>query len=227
MKIGAAHAWPVAIRRSSVDEADRRARLQLETVIRDLRVARLNAGLTQAAVARRVAVSRPLFAAWESGRITPTAVRLARWGAVVGLDVSIRAFPGGSPLRDAGQLRILDRFQSAVGDAWAWRTEVPVSPDPRDRRAFDALLSRGRQRIAVEVIVRLVDVQGQVRPILLKQQASGVDRVVLVLADSRLNRSALRSGHPTLMPAFPTPPRKAMAALRAGELPSANCVVLV
>lgn len=217
----------MAIRHRAVDEATRRAERQVAALVADLLAARRAAGLSQSAVGRAQGVSRPLVAAWERGRIVPSPVQLARWGAVVGLDVSIRAFPGGPPLRDAGQLRVLQRFRAAVGPGWTWRTEVPLSPDASDRRAFDALMSRGVARVGVEVISRLTDGQGQTRPILLKQLASGLACLVLVLPDTRANRFARAGARPTLDPAFPCPSRAAMAALRRGEEPPDNAIVFV
>lgn len=213
------------IRRDAVSEATRRAGRQLAEVIRALVDARRAAGLSQAFVAGALGVSRPAVAAWKAGRVTPSPVQLGRWGAVVGLDVGLRAFPAGSPLRDVGQLRLLHRFHQLIGDAWTWRTEVPVSADHRDRRAIDAVLALGQVRIGVEAVTRLVDTQGQTRPILLKQMASGIGIFVMVLADSRLNRAAVADGAPTLVPAFPCPPRAAMATLRDGGAPAANAIV--
>lgn len=215
------------IRAVSTDEAGRRARTQLAALVRDLRAARHNACLAQATVARTLGVSRALVGAWESGQITPRTAQLYEWGACVGLEVSLRAFPGGSPLRDAGQLRLLARFRTLVGDLWTWRTEVPVTADPRDRRTFDAVLSGGGALMAVEAIGRLVDAQGQIRPIQLKARAAGVERIVLVLADSRHNRFAVAAGEPTLAPSFPCSPRAALGALRAGKPPASNAIVFV
>lgn len=213
------------IRRDAVSEAARRAERQLADVIRALIEARRAAGLSQAFVAGALGVSRPAVAAWEARRVTPSPVQLGRWGGVLGLDVGLRAFPAGSPLRDAGQLRLLHRFHQLVGDRWTWRTEVPVSRDLRDRRAIDAALIRDERRVGVEAVTRLVDIQGQTRPILLKQAASGIGIFVLVLSDSRLNRAALSDGAPTLLPAFPCPARSALAALRSGEAPAANAII--
>lgn len=215
------------IRAGRLEDAGRRARAHLATLIDELREARRRAGLSQRSVGQALGVSRALVAAWELGTVTPGAIHLYRWGAVVGLDVSIRAFPGGSPLRDAGQLRLLERFQRIVAAAWTCRTEVPVSADPRDRRAFDMVLQRGHRRVAAEAITRVVDAQAQVRAVELKAQASGVDRIVLVLTDSRRSRMAVEAGRPTIEPAFPCPARVALSALRAGELPPGNAIVFV
>jgi transcriptional regulator with XRE-family HTH domain len=215
------------IRSPRVDEATLRARRQLDEAVHDLVVARHNAGLSQAAIARVIGVSRPLVAAWEHGAVRPRADQLARWGAVVGRDVSLRTFLAGPALRDAGQLRILDRFRRLIGTRWTCRSEVPVTGDPAERRAFDLVLTRDERRVAVEAVGRLSDAQGQVRPILLKQSAAGGLRVVLVLADSRHNRMAIRSAASTLEPAFPCSARLALAALRAGEVPPQDAVILV
>jgi len=215
----------VPIRWDAVAEATRRSERRLAEVVRDLVDARRRAGLSQAAVAGAIDTSRSLVAAWEAGRIVPNAVQLARWGSAVGLDVSLRAFPGGPPLRDAGQLRLLTRFRGLIGDSWAWRAEVPVGVDPSDRRAIDAVIVRAGRRVGIEAITRLVDAQGQVRPILLKQEGSGIEVFVLALSDSRLNREAVVVGAPTLGPAFPCSPRTCLAALRRGEPPPANGIV--
>lgn len=215
------------IRWNPVDEAARRAHSQLELVVADLRNSRRNAGLSQAAVANALGISRQLLCAFEGTVIIPSPIQLARWGAVVGLDVTVRAYSAGAPLRDAGQLRLLARFRVMIGDEWMWRTEVPVSSDPRDRRAFDAVLERLERRVAVEAIGRLMDAQAQVRATQLKQQVSGIDRMVLALADTRHNRRATIDAQPTLAPVFPLPPREVLAALRAGELPALNGLILV
>ncbi len=217
----------MATRQDAVTEAGHRAREMLAALIRELRNARLQAALSQSVVARALDVSRPLLGAWEAGRRSPSPTELVEWGAVVGLDVSVRAYPGGSPLRDTGQLRLLDRFRSAVGDAWIFRTEVPVSADPRDRRAIDGVLARDGRRVGAEAVTRLVDGQSQTRSILLKQQAAGIDCMILVLADTRHNRSALAIGQPTLGPAFPLSGRRAMDALRSGDVPASNAIVLI
>ena len=182
----------MAIRRSRVDEADRRARRQLDETLQDLRDARLTAGLRQVDVARPLHVAHQLISMWERGLLVPDPIQLARWSAVVGRDVTVRAFAGGSPLRDAGHLRLLARAKVAVGGPWTWRGEVAVTSDALDRRAFDAVLSHDDARIGLELITRLTDAQSQARQAALKLEAGDLDRMVLVLADTRHNREAWR-----------------------------------
>jgi len=216
------------IRRDPIEEAARRARQQVDRALADLRNARRNAGISQAAMASLLGCSRQLVSVIERGQLDDVGcIHLARMGAVVGLDVPIRAFPAGSPLRDAAQLQLLGRFRASVGEMWTWRTEVPVTANPLERRAVDAVLVRGPHRVGVEAITRILDAQAQIRPILLKQEAAGLERMVLVLADTRHNRSALADGDATISPAFPLPHRALMRDLRTGRLPSANGLVLV
>lgn len=217
----------MGIHRTAIDEAARRARRQLDDLVRDLRDARLAAGLSQVAVARAVHLSPQWVSRLERGDGATYVMQLARWGAAVGLDISLRAFPTGAALRDAGQLRVLARARAAIGDKWNWRTEVPVAADPRDRRAFDAVIAHGGCRIGLEAIVRLTDAQAQARAALLKQEAAGLDRIVLVLAQTRRNRAALAAAAPTLAPAFPVGPRSVLADLRLGRSPAANGIFLI
>jgi transcriptional regulator with XRE-family HTH domain len=215
------------VRTSPVAEADRRARYQLQSLVADLRTARLAAGLSQAVIARAIGVSRTNVTRWEQGHLRPALTDLARWAAAVGLETPFRGLPGPSPVRDAGQLRTLARAGNRIGPGWSWRTEVPVAADARDRRAVDAVIRRGNVAIGLEVITRLVDVQAQVRRALLKQEALHLDRMVLVLSDTRHNRAALREGAPSLVPAFPMSSRQVLHALHAGCLPAGNGTLLV
>jgi hypothetical protein len=117
-------------------------------------------------------------------------------------------------------------MRTLIGGAWLWRTEVPVTRDPRDLRAIDAVIARGSARVGVEAMTRLVDSQGQVRPILLKQQASGLECMILLLADSRHNRAAVALAGDLLRADFPLEARELLAHLRAGRQPPANGLLL-
>jgi hypothetical protein len=99
--------------------------------------------------------------------------------------------------------------------------------DRRDRRAVDAVISRRAGTIGLEAITRLTDAQAQVRTARLKQTALGLDRMILILADTRHNRGALRDSRPTLRPAFERESRELLRAIRAGSLPGANGVILI
>jgi transcriptional regulator with XRE-family HTH domain len=196
-------------------------------VVRDLRAARLAAGLSQASVARSIGCAHSRISEWERARAAPRWRLLARWAATVGLDLRLAVYQAGSPLRDAAQLRLLQRARLAVGRRWSWTSEVPVTADPLDRRAFDAVLTRHTVRIGLEAITRLTDAQAQTRSLTLKREAAGLDGMVIVLADTRHNRAAVRDASATLDGAFPMRTRAVLAALRAGRAPHADGVVLV
>jgi transcriptional regulator with XRE-family HTH domain len=216
------------IRRDPIDDAARRARTQMSEVISDACNRRRAAGLAQRNIASALGCSRQLISLLESGGLQSIdPVLLARYCAAVGLDLSVRAFPGGEPLCDAGQLRLIARFSAAIGEGWRRRTEVPVGGDGRDRRAIDLVLERPAHRVGVEAYTRLMDAQEQVRSVILKQQAAGLACMVLVLADTRHNRTALVRAAPTLDPAFPLRARPILTALRSGRPPAANGVILI
>ena len=149
-----------------------------------------------------------------------------RVAAVVGLEVSIRAFVGERTLSDAGQLQLLARLRQRHASAgWVWRTEAAVARG--DRRAFDAVLQSSDGAIAIEAVTRLVDAQAQVRAILLKQRDAAIACVVVVMADTRHNREAVPHAEPTLGPAFPLRGHAVLRALRAGRVPSGNGLLLL
>jgi transcriptional regulator with XRE-family HTH domain len=208
-------------------EVERRARRRLQRAIDDCRLARLRSGITQRQVADALDCSRQLITALEAGRIGEVGVtQLSRYAAAVGLDLSLNTYPAERLLRDVGQIRLLKRFGALIDDGWTWRTEVPVSADPRDLRAIDAVIARGEGRVGVEAITRFVDAQGQVRPVLLKQEASGLGCMILLLGDTRHNRAAVDVAGAMLRADFPLRARELLADLRAGRQPSANGLLL-
>jgi transcriptional regulator with XRE-family HTH domain len=67
----------------------------------ELRRARVGAGLSLRFVGARIGRSPTRVMRIERGLVPEVSVRqLARIGAVVGLDVRTRAYPGGDPVRD-------------------------------------------------------------------------------------------------------------------------------
>lgn len=155
--------------------------------------------------------------------------QLARIGAVVGLDVRVRAYPGATPLRDAGQIALMDRLRAHLEATLTMRTEVPL-PIDGDLRAWDAVLAGFEPDAAplhTEAETRLYDAQGQLRRIALKARDAGVDTVLLVLADTPRNRAAVRAAGPMITDAYPVPPRAALASLAAGRHPGGSALVFV
>ena len=78
--------------------------------------------------------------------------------AIVGLDLSVRAYPGGHPLRDEGHRRVRERARALLPGSAPWQTEVPVA-GRGDLRAWDAMTRLWGLRVAIEVELRPSDLQ--------------------------------------------------------------------
>jgi transcriptional regulator with XRE-family HTH domain len=209
------------------DHAARRALEQSRALGREIRMARLAAGLSQRYVAESAGLSQPVLSRLERG-VPPwlDAIAIARALAVVGLELGLRAYPGSGPFRDAAHLALLARFRR-VASPFAWMPEVAL-PIAGDRRAWDlAALQRGTVVLAVEAETRLVDAQALCRRLALKKRDGGVDRLVLVLADTRGNRAAVMAAGTYLRAQFPGEARGTLAHLRAGRVPPEDAIVFV
>jgi transcriptional regulator with XRE-family HTH domain len=199
----------------------------------DIRSARVAAGLSLLRVAEVTGISGPQISRIERGLSPSTSVvQLVRLGAVVGLDVRIRAYPGGDPLRDYGQVHLIERFRKRLAPTIRVRLEVPL-PLEGDRRAWDLFLDRlldeeGRLRgMPAEVETRIHDAQAQLRRITLKMRDSGTEAVIVVVADTPLNRRAVAAAAPMLSGTFPVTARKALAALAEGRYPGGSCLLFI
>jgi transcriptional regulator with XRE-family HTH domain len=217
----------MATRQRATDRGAELARRLVQDFGRDARDARRRASLSLQAVSRAVGISHGHLSRIERGLVPGLSIHLAsRLAAVVGLDLSLRTYPGGTRIRDIGQVRLLQRFRVTIAEAIPWRTEVAVG-SAGDLRAWDAILSVGGVRIGVEAEVHVHDWQALDRRIALRRRDTGIERVVLVLADTRHNRAVLRSVGPEILANFPVSARQALLALRAGEPPGGCTVVLV
>ena len=99
-------------------------------------------------------------------------------------------------------------------------------PIPGDPRAWDALTGLWGLRVGVEAETAPTDFQALERRIMLKAPDSGIERVVLVLADSKRDRALLRSEGASLRANFPLQGRAALAAIRSRVDPRCNLIVL-
>lgn len=209
------------------DRGTRRGRQHLVTLGAEIRAAREGAGLSQIAVARAAGMSHAEVSRIERGAAPwLNIVEASELCAVVGLDLWLRAYAGGDPLRDAGHVALLRRFLAPVGPSLRIRTEVPLSR-VGDQRAWDATISDGRETVGVEAETRLRDAQSFERRVALKRRDGEIDRVVIVLADSRANRSALHSIRSTWRTDYPLDTDEILGALTLGRLPPAGGVVVI
>lgn len=193
----------------------------------EVRQARLDHDLSQAVASGAIGMSKSAWSRLERGEaLRLPLLDLARAAAAVGLDLSVRAFPGGRPVRDIAHLRLLERFRGALGPGAHWQTEVPL-PIAGDQRAWDARVLVPGARIGIEAETRARDAQGLQRRLALKRRDGGVDHVVLLLADTRHNRTFMRAAGSGFMADFPVPGQVAMVRLSAGQDPLGSAVVLL
>jgi len=216
-------------RRRPVDLAVARARDLIATATRDLGAARSNAGLSQDEVSAAAGMSRGRYGRIERGEDPQVSVdELARIGAVLGLEISVRFFPAGDPVRDAGHRAVLARLSGACHASLRFRTEVPL-PMVGDRRAWDAVIDGFRPpiRCGIEAETRPTDEQALTRKLALKRRDGGVDRLILLLPDTRHNRAFIRGASAGFLAAFPLPGRRAVELLRAGVDPGGDAIMLL
>jgi transcriptional regulator with XRE-family HTH domain len=217
----------MATRDRPIDRGTRIGRGLSRQVGGDLRDVRIGAGLSQMVVAGALGVSHTKVGRIERGEnIAVSLIDLARLSAVLGMDLSVRIFPVGDPLRDAAHLALLERLRQRLSPSLGWRTEVPI-PIPGDRRAWDAVIRGLGWRTGVEAETRIRDAQAVARRIALKERDGEVDHVVLLLADTKRNREALAVARDALRSAFPLDTRAMLAALAVGTDPGASGIIIL
>ena len=218
----------MANRIARVGEARIAARRRTVDVARDLREARLAAGLGQADIGQALGLSASQVGRVERGEQHRLPVEdIAAYAAAVGLRLSFGLYPTGGRLRDARQVQMIDTYRRLIEPGrWHLRIESPVGP-PGDLRAFDLLASHGRLFVAHEFISRMRDAQAQIRPLMLKQRDARVDRLVLVVGATHGNRRAVAEAGTALRESFPLGTRAVLAALRAGRDPGNNGLVFI
>jgi transcriptional regulator with XRE-family HTH domain len=192
----------------------------------ELREARLAAGLSLRDTERGSGISRAQISRLERGAAPRASLRdLTVLFAVLGQRLSARPYPEGPPLRDIAHARLLARFKAGLPASIGFRTEVPIRREG-DRRAWDGELRAGDDRCQLEAETVLRDLQATDRRVSLKMTDDGVDRVILLVADTRRHRRVLREFRGLVEARYPADTREVMKALRRGVLPRRSGVVL-
>ena len=214
-------------RRRVVELGAARGRAAVLEVGRELDNAIQNLGLSYAAVGRDVGLSGPQVARVAHGQAPSlTIVQASELLASVGMDLSVRGYPAGRPLRDSVHTRLLERFHGRLHASLGWATEVPVD-ERGDLRAWDAMVSGSSWRMGVEAESRLRDWQALERRVALKVRDSAVDGVLLVLWDTRGNRAALRALGSAISGSLPVPSERALELLGAGVNPGGSSLIVL
>lgn len=208
------------------DRARRSTRRALLAIGEEFRETRIRADLALRELAARVGISPAAISRIEHGLSPHVAYEtLVALGAGLGLDVPLRAYPNGDPVRDAAQLALLARFRAELPAGVRWRSEVPLGPAGGDRRAWDAVIEGRGWSLPIEAETRLRDVQELQRRLALKCRDGGADRMILLVADTRHNAHVLRLYAAELHGSFPVREREAMASLVAGAQPAGSAIV--
>ena len=192
---GDRHHWAVPTAERAVDRGTARATRHALEIGAEFRERRTQLGLSQAHVARACQLSRTRYGVIERGRSTTTTLGEAhRVAAVLGLDIPLRLYPAGPPVRDAAHADRLQSFLAGIRAPLSYRVEVPLPAraELAERRAWDAMLfGGGGKRTAVELEMRLRDVQAVRRRHELKRRDDPTEGFLLLIADTRTNRRVI------------------------------------
>ncbi len=146
----------------------------------------------------------------------------------VGLDLSVKTYPGGGRPRDAAHAARLQRLLAEVRPPLRCRTEVPLPrrTDLPEQRAWDATIDGAGETTAIELEMRLHDIQDQVRRLNLKRRDGAPDRLLLVVADTRANRRVLCE-YPEIFVELPRlQTSHVLRELRSGRHPPTGLVLI-
>lgn len=178
----------------AIDRAHHLTDRQLRNVGDEFRERRLVLGVSQEHVARACRMSRNYYGQVENGQAKAASVaEINRISTILGLVTSLRLYPSGPSIHDAGHARRLKAFLADVRPPLTFRLEValPRSETHFDLRAWDGMLFGGGMRTAFELEMRLRDVQSLRRGIDLKRRDDPSESFLLLVADTRTNRLVL------------------------------------
>jgi transcriptional regulator with XRE-family HTH domain len=211
-------------------QGTRRGERALQLLADEFREMRLSIGVPQRQVATAVRVSRSVCTRIEAGRAGQLSIVMAaRIAAVLGLDLSIRVFPGPEPVRGGAHAKRLHAVLAYVAAplSYGGRSSIAQrSGQPTEQRAWDAVITGRDKRTSIELEMQVRDGQALERRMALKLRDDPVDGFLVLLADTRRNRQTL-ADHPEL---FPQLPRLTLSviikALRAGKHPPSGITLV-
>jgi transcriptional regulator with XRE-family HTH domain len=217
----------MAVKQRAMHVAQERATESLRSLGREIRLARRSLGLSLKDVGAAVGVSGSTVSRIERALAPSVAARLLNGlCAAVGLELSMKAFPGGRPIRDAEHAAVLERLRTRLHSSLRWRTEVPL-PIRGDLRGWDAMVSGPSWRYGVEAERNPIDGQAMLRRLHLKQRDGLVDGVILLLPDTRQARHFRRTFAAELAAGMPVPGRVALQRLGAGHDPAGSALIVL
>ena len=192
----------------------------------ELRVARAVTGMSTRRVAALTGISHTQVLRIERGLAPRVDIDIiARLAAVLGCELSMGIHPVGAPVRDNAHIALLGRCAARLAPSITWLTEVPM-PIPGDLRSADGVARATDFDAIVEAETRLDDVQAAERRLRGKQRDLDTRRAILLVADTRHNRTVIDQV-PELLRQFPIDTRHCLAALGRGFDPGGDCLVIL
>ncbi|MFN8519413.1 MAG: helix-turn-helix transcriptional regulator [Chloroflexota bacterium] len=209
------------------DRGSRIAREQLFRMAHEARGARTQLGMSQREVADSVRIDPSWVSRLERGKAENVSVAtMSRILAVLGLRLSLRAYPDDEEVRDEAHARLLARFLKRLPESVGRALEVPF-PTHGDRRAWDLRLRIEAEAWGVEAESHLRDFQATLRKAKIKARDGEVDGLILLLADTRHHRALIEEHVSLIRAEFPVDGRVALERLAAGRSPGGNAVIML
>jgi transcriptional regulator with XRE-family HTH domain len=197
------------VSRLAINDGDRQLRRTCIRFGEEIHEIRLRAGVSQAALARAIGVSRSVICRMEQGDADVSARIRARSTAVLGADFRMAIYPGGAPIIwDAAHARIVEAVLRRADPSWRATVEAPVPG--AGRRSTDVRLDRRDEVVLMEVETHVRALEAIIREGAEKRAAVAATaptgrrvHAVLVLPPTRHHRT-LVSAHPGIIAAaFP------------------------
>jgi len=213
----------------AIDLGTRIADRQRREIGEEFRERRLQLDKSQDEVAKACRISRVHYGHVENGRVPKlTLLEVNHIAAVLGLIPHVRIYPTGAAIRDIGQTTRLQRFLAPTAPPLTYRLEVPLPAigDRLERRAWDAVLSGRGWRTAIELEMRLRDIQAQIRRVDLKRRDDPTEFFLLLIADTRTNRRVLAEFSGLFADLRRLRPSDVRRALEAGRHPGSGIVLV-
>lgn len=191
----------------------------------------MNAGLTQAEMARLAGVSQQEASKTERGATDVSLEARCRLAAACGHELGWRLYPVATVrLRDSGQLALAQTIVGAAHPSWRPRLEVPVAAG--DARAADLVLTGSIEIIHIELERAIVDFQAQLRSAQLKREVMRTQdkrpmRLVIAVPASVATRERLAPFTHLIGQTMPATSRTIWRAIRGGQTLGADGILFV
>ena len=219
---------PMATRETRLERGRRKGRTLAARLMSELLTTRQTLNVSQRSLSSELGYSQTTLVRQE--RLADidqlSFVEVAAIASLLGLELAASLHPVGDPIRDRGHQALLSRFRGVLAPGIRAVAEAPL-PKPGDRRTWDLAIRIATQRVGIEAETRVRDAQWLTRRIRERERDGGMDEVLLVLAETAVNRRLLPDILEALGPRFATSPRLILKALRVGQPIPGSGVLLV